>query len=103
MVGIDFQRGEQESLAGRFVTTAFGLDCHEYSIDLRQSSWVVALQNPAFSRGIVLVENAQVYGLLPVWTSPAPRLERARPFQFCLLVEIVRIEDQRLASGIEDS
>jgi hypothetical protein len=43
MVGIDFQRGEQKSLAGRFVTAASRLDCHEYSIDLRQCFRVVAL------------------------------------------------------------
>jgi hypothetical protein len=43
MVGIDFQRGEQESLAGRFVTAALGLDRHEYRVDLRQCFWVVAL------------------------------------------------------------
>ena len=43
MVGIDFQRGEQKSLAGRFVAAALGLDRHEYRIDLRQCFWVVAL------------------------------------------------------------
>lgn len=43
MVGIDFQRGEQESLAGRFVAAALGLNRHEYRIDLRQCFWVVAL------------------------------------------------------------
>jgi hypothetical protein len=43
MVGIDFQRREQESLAGRFVAAALGFDRHEYRIDLRQCFWVVAL------------------------------------------------------------
>jgi hypothetical protein len=43
MVGIDFQRGEQKSLAGRFMAAALGLNRHEYRIDLRQCFWVVAL------------------------------------------------------------
>ena len=43
MVGIDFQRSEQKSLAGRFVTASFGLDRHEYGVDLRQCFWIVTL------------------------------------------------------------
>ena len=43
MVGVDFQRGEQESLAARFVTAAFGLDSHEYRVDLRQRFRVITL------------------------------------------------------------
>jgi hypothetical protein len=41
VVGVDFQRGEQESLATRFVTAALGLDSYEYRIDLGQGSWII--------------------------------------------------------------
>lgn len=43
MVGIDFQGGEQKSLAARFVTAAFGLDSYEYGVDLPQRFRVITL------------------------------------------------------------
>jgi hypothetical protein len=55
---------------------------------LREGSRVITLQNPALSSGVIRVEDPQVDGLLAVWTAPAPRLERAWPFQFRLLVQI---------------
>ena len=51
---------------------------------------------------IVLVENAQVNGLLAVRPPPAPRLEGTCTFQFGLLIQIVGIENQRLAPRIEN-
>ena len=62
------------------MTATVGLDRYEYRIDVCQCFRVITFQNPALLRGIVLVENPQVYGLLPVRTPPAPRLERVRLF-----------------------
>lgn len=103
VVGVDFQRGEQERPVARFVTAALGLDSHEYGIDLGKGLWIIAFQDPAFSCGIVLVENAQVDGSLAVRSTPAPSLEGTRSFDFRLLIEIVRVKDQRLAPRIEHS
>jgi len=85
------------------VTAALGLDSYEYRIDLRQGFWIITFQDPAFSCGVVFVENAQIDGSLAVRATPAPRLERARSLDFGLLIEIVRVENQRLAPGIKDS
>jgi hypothetical protein len=41
MVGVDFQRGEQEGLTTGFVTASLWLDSHEYRIDLRQGLWII--------------------------------------------------------------
>ena len=56
-----------------------------------------------FFCGIVLVENAQIDSLLAVRATPAPGLKCTRSFYFGLLIEIVGIENQRLAARIEDS
>src|ERR1700756_973385 len=103
MVGVDFQRGEQESPVTRLVTAALRLNGYKYRIDLRQGFWIITFQDPAFSGGVVFVEDTQVDGSLAVGTTPPPSLERARSFDFGLLIEIVRIKDQRLAARIEDS
>jgi hypothetical protein len=94
MVGVDFQIGEQKRFAAGLMTAAIGLYRYKYGVDLCQCFRVITLQNPALFRGVVLVENTQVDSLLPVWTSPAPRLESAGTFQFGLLIQIVRIENQ---------
>lgn len=94
MIRVHFQVGEKQRLTAGFVTTAIGLDSYKDRIDLGQRFGIVTLQDPAFSGGIVLVENAQVNGLLPVRSSSSPRLKGACPLQFGLLVEIVGVKDE---------
>ena len=66
MVGVDFQIGKQKRLIAGLVTAAIGLDSYEYRVDLRQCFRVITLKNPALLRAIVLIQNAQVDGLLTV-------------------------------------
>src|SRR5580693_10586926 len=103
MVGVDFQIGKQKRLTAGLATAAIRLDSYEYRVDLGQCFRVITLKNPALLRAIVLIENAEVDGLLTVRAPPAPRLERAGTFQFGLLIQIVGIENQRLVSGIKDT
>ena len=92
MVGVDFQIGEQKRFTAGLMTAAIGLDRYKYRVDLRECFGVITLQNPALLCAIVLVENAQVDGLLAIRTPPAPRLESTGTFQFGLLIQIVGIE-----------
>jgi len=62
MVGVDFKRGEQESLTTRFVTAALGFDSHEYRIDLRQGFWIITFKPSS---------PIAIAGVLPAWVLQA--------------------------------
>ena len=94
MIGVHFEVGEKKRLTTGLVAAAVGLDSHEYGVDLCQSLGIVALQNPAFSRGVILIKNAKVNGLLPVWPSSTPSLKGTCPLYFSLLVQIVSVKNE---------
>src|SRR5580698_3358929 len=82
--------------------SAVRLDRHVNSIDVGESLWILGPQHPALLRGVIGVENAEAHGVLSLWAPPSPCLEGVRILETGLLVEIVGIEDQRFALGIED-
>ena len=102
MVGIDFQIGEKRGLLLGLWLPPWARQSRILRRS-RQCFGFVTFQNPPLSGGVVLVENAQIDGLLAVRASPAPCLKRTCPFDFRLLIEIVGVKDQRLSSRIEDS
>jgi hypothetical protein len=58
MIGIDFEISEEQRLAARLVAAAIWFNGHKDGINLFERLRIVAFQNPSFSRGIVLIENA---------------------------------------------
>ena len=94
VIGVHFEVGEKKRLTAGLVAAAVGLDSHEYRVNLGQGFGIVALQNPAFSRGVVLIENAQVNGLLPVRPSSTPSLESTCSPEFGLLVQIIGVKNE---------
>src|SRR5882672_601060 len=103
MVRVDFQVGKQERLPAWLVAAAVWFHRHGDGIDLFQLFRVIELQYPSFLGYAVLIQYAKARSLLFVKTATAPCLKRAGAFKPGLLVEIVRIENERLSFGVEDS
>ena len=58
MVWVNLQIGKQKGFAAGLVAAAAGFDGHEYCVNLCQGLRVVKLQDPAFPRGVVFIEDA---------------------------------------------
>src|SRR5712692_3772111 len=102
MIRVHFQVGKEEWLSAGLVASAVWFNRHEDGIDLFQLLRVIEFQYPSLLGSVVLIENAKTRSLLPVSAAAAPRLKCAGTLKPSLLVEIVRVEDQRLSFGIED-
>jgi len=59
------------------------------------------LEHPAFLVRVILIEESQADGVLPVGAAAAPGLKYAGFFDAGLLIEIVPIEDERFVLGVE--
>jgi hypothetical protein len=77
------------------VTTAFPGD------DLGNGLGIVRLQDPAFPDRVIHMEETQADGVLPVSPATSPGLKDAGLLDAGLLIEIVTIEDERFALGVE--
>src|SRR6266850_3271917 len=102
MIWINFQVGKEERLPAWLVASAIWFHRHEDGIDLFQLLRIIEFQYPSLLCRVVLVEDAKTGSLLFVKTAAAPRLKCAGTLKPSLLVEIIRVEDQRLSFGIED-
>src|SRR5437899_2724855 len=101
VIGVHLQVGEEKRLPARLLASAIRFDSDKDGIDLFQLFRIVEFHHPALFRGIVLVEDAKARRLLLVETAAAPSLKSADTSIPCLLVEIIRVENQRLSSGVE--
>jgi hypothetical protein len=101
MVRFRFQISEEERLATRLVAAAMWFDGYEHSVDLGQGFGIIQLYDPAFLRGVVLVENSKGKRVAPIGSPPAPRLEYACVLHLWFLIQIIGIEDQRFSFGEE--
>jgi hypothetical protein len=75
VIGIDSQVGEKKRFATGLVTASIRFHRHKYGINLGQHLGIIALQDPAFLGGAVLVEYAQVDGVFSIRPAPPPGLE----------------------------
>src|SRR5260370_25441285 len=60
MVGLNAKIGKQELFAGWFWASALGLDGYEDCVNLLKRFRVIGLHYPAFVRGAIHVEDAEV-------------------------------------------
>jgi len=84
------------------VASAVWLDRYKDGIDLFQLLQIIEFHYPPFLGRAVFVEDAKIGSLLSVQNAAAPRLERAGALIPGLLVEIIRVENQRLPLRIEN-
>src|SRR5712664_1363120 len=103
MIRLNFQVGKEERLPAWLVASAVWFHRHEDGIDLFQLFRVIEFQYPSLLGCVVFIEDAKTCRLLFVKTATAPCLKRAGALKPGLLVEIVRIENERLSFGVEDS
>ena len=75
MIRINSEVGEKKRLATRLVTASIWFHRHKYGINLGKGLGIIALQDPAFLGGIILVENPEVDRLFSIWSSPPPGLK----------------------------
>src|ERR1035438_3456173 len=102
MVRSYFEVGKQKWFSGGAFASAIGLNGDKYGINLGECFFVVGLHDPAFLRGVVFIEDAELRSLVPVGSSLPPRFERAGVLNAGALVQIVSVEDERLSFGVED-
>jgi hypothetical protein len=76
-------------------------DRGEDRVDLGNGLCVVRLQHPAFLVRVILIKEAQAYGVLPVGAAAAPGLKDPGLLDAGLLIQIVSIEDERFVLGVE--
>src|SRR5882724_4251467 len=103
MIGIYSKVGKEERFTTGLGAAAVWFDRHEDPVDLSQRLGVVALHDPAFFGNTVFVEDAQVECLLPIGSAAAPGLKSGGILYAALLVQVVRVKDQRLPLRVEDS
>ena len=103
VIRIQAQVREQERLPAWLRAAALGLDRDEDCVDLGNGLGVVRLQHPAFLVRVILIEETQADGVLPVGAAAAPGLKDTGLFDTWLLIEIVPIEDERFILGVEDA
>src|ERR1700681_5004044 len=101
MIWINLEICKQEGLTARHVAPAFRLHGYEHGVNLFERLGIIKLEHPAFLRCIVLKKNAKVQGLFFVRPASPPRLERAGVSDSHLLIQIIRVENQRLPLGVE--
>src|SRR3981189_1199943 len=101
MIRVNFQVGKEERLPAWLVASAVWFNRHEDGIDLFQLLRIIEFQYPSLLGRVVFVEDAEARGLLSIWAPTAPRLKCAGSLKPGLLVEIIRVEDQRFSFGIE--
>src|SRR5712664_905559 len=102
MIRLNFQVGKEERLPAWLVASTIWFNRHEDGIDLFQLLRITEFQYPPLLGRAVFIEDAETGSLLLVKTAAAPRLERARALVPRLLVEIIRVENERLSFGVED-
>src|SRR6266481_6111674 len=101
MIWVDSKVGKEERFTTGLGAAAVWFDRHEDSINLSQCLGVIALHDPAFLGNTVFVEDPEVERLPPVRPAAAPGLKRRGILYPVLLVQIVRVKDQRLPLCIE--
>src|ERR1700683_5463371 len=103
VVRINLQISKQQRLAARLAATARGLNGHKDGVDLLERLGVVKLHNPPFLGGAILKKDSKVHGFLHVRSAAAPGLEGSRVPDSGLLVQVIGVEEQRFALGVEDA
>src|SRR5258708_32341018 len=103
MVGLDAKVGEEQGFATWMRAAAVRLHSHKHSVDLSKGLGIVGFQYPALLVGVVLVEDAEVDCLIPLWPSATPRLEAAAAWDPWLLIQILGVQNERFALGVEDA
>ena len=94
MIWGELQISVQKRLAAGFVAAAFRLYGNKDSVDFPERLRVVEFQHPAFLCNVILIENSQIERLLPVRTTPPPRLKGARVPGAGLFVQVIGIENE---------
>src|SRR6267142_3405315 len=102
MIRVNFQVGKEERLPAWLVASAIWFDRHEDGIDLFELLRIIEFHYPSFLGRIVFVEDAKACRLLSIETAAAPCLKCAGTLKPSLLVEIIRVENERLSFGVED-
>ena len=75
MIGINSEVGEKKRLTTWLVTSSVRFHRHKNGINLGKGLGIIALQDPAFLGGIILVEYAEVDRLFSIWPAPTPGLK----------------------------
>ena len=101
MVGLNAEVGEEQGLAAGMWAAAIRLDGDKHGVDLGQGLGVIGFQDPALLVSVVLIEDAEIHGVVAIRSSAPPGLECACAFDARLLIEIVCIKDERFAAGIK--
>lgn len=101
MIWIKLQVGKQQWLSGGLRAAALGLNRDKNTIDLRNGHCIIELQHPALLIGIVLIEETQADGVLPVGTAATPGLKGTGLLDAGLLIQVVSIKDERLVLSVE--
>src|ERR1700687_2179360 len=102
MIWLNFQIGKEERRPALLVAAAVWFNRYENGIDLFQLLRIIEFHYPAFLGYVVFVEDSKTGSLLFVNAVAAPRLKRAGALIPSLLVEVIRVENERLSFGVED-
>src|SRR5581483_8996991 len=94
---------EQELLTAWLLAAARRFDGYEDGVNLRQRLWIVEFQHPALVRFVVEIEDPHVERAFIGEPAPAPGLEYAGITQRRFLVQIERVENERLPFRIENA
>src|SRR5208283_5306201 len=103
MVRSHAEIGKEQLFSAWVLATAVWLSSNEIGVDVIQCFRIVRFENPAFLAGVVLIEDSEVQGLFLIRPSPAPGLIRAGIAKPRLGIQIVRVKDQPLGLGKENT
>lgn len=101
VIRVEAKIRKEERFPAWLSAAAFGLDSDEDRVDLGNGLGVVEFWDPAFLVRVILIEESQADGVLPVGSTAAPGLKDAGFLDAGLLVQIVAVKDERFVFGVE--
>jgi len=93
-------------LAGRLLASSMRLNRYKHSIDLIQLFWIVRAEHPPTVRFAIHIQDAEIHGVRRAGRfsiALPPNLEDARVFDTGLMIEVKRVEHQRLVLSVKDA
>ena len=72
MVGLNAEVSEQKGRAAGMRTAGVRLDGGKHCVILCQRLGIIRLQDPTLLVRVVLIEDAEIHGMIPIRSSPPP-------------------------------